>query len=64
VSGSVHLLVHWQRAGLDNVTTWLELLDIEEEENLFRQKQKQNVSTNKHSGGFPEGNTPIVLEHQ
>ena len=39
----------------------------EEEEKsayLFRQKQKQNVSTNviKHIGGFPEGHTPIVLD--
>jgi len=36
----------------------------EEEEYLFCQKQKQNLSTNirKHGGGFPEGHTPIMQD--
>ena len=36
----------------------------EEEEYLFRQKQKKNLNTNiiKHKGGFPEKHTPIVLD--
>ena len=35
-----------------------------EEEYLFRQKQKQNLSTNiiKYRDWFPEGHTPIVLD--